>query len=234
MNLKLLQEKYTQIDALLESLEPEKKMFDSPQHGVEIEIDDEDDNNGTLHYMGYEFPLSKTYKAGVIQYIVGTTVNSKSYMAKTPDQFTKVLAALDRGEVKPAASGGAGGGMTSSPLSKVQRMTTGEQVPVWYIRPKTGEYYSVMRTYMTNADAEKYILDQYRKKGNAIFKSGYGDNFDWKGDSNPLKGYATDNQNYTDEKFKYVDIGKWASKMNLADYRGGHKGTNIIGHRSKE
>jgi hypothetical protein len=227
---KLLEERYQRI---LESLDPEKAMFDDPASGIELEVDDEDPNNATLHYMGYEFPVSKLYKGGVIQYMVGSVTSGKVYSARSVDQFSKVLKGLDNGEVKPSALKKTGG-LTSSPMSKVHRMATGEQVPVWYIRPKTGEYYSVMRTYMTNADAEKYILDMYRKKGNAIFKSGYGDNFDWKGDKNPLKGYATDNQNYTDEKFKYVDIGKWASKMNLADYRGGHKGTNIIGHRSKE
>ena len=217
-----------QDDQINESLEPEASMFQDPETKLSLEVDDEDPNNGTLHYMGFEFPVSKSRKAGTIQYFVGNVASGKMVHAQSPEQFSKVLAAIDKGEIKPSTKS------NSSMFSKVQRMATGEQVPVWYIRPKTGEYYSVMRTYMTNADAEKYILDQYRKKGNAIFKSGYGDSFDWKGDKNPLKGYATDNQNYTDEKFKYVDIGKWASKMNLADYRGGHKGANIIGHRSKE
>jgi len=222
----ILAEKY---ELLYEAgLEAEQKMFNDPANGLEIELDDEDPSSGTLYYMGYEFPISKLNKAGAIQYMVGNVANSKVIPASDPSQFTKVLAALERGEVKPSTK------TTSSMFSKVHRMTTGEQVPVWYIHPRTGEYYSVMRTYMTNADAEKYILDMYRKKGNAIFKSGYGKESDWKGDINPLKGYATDNQNYTDEKYKYVDIGKWASKMNLADYRGGHKGANIIGHRSKE
>jgi len=221
----LTQEQYDQIN---ESLEPEASMFKDSQTELSIELDDEDPNNGTLHYMGFEFPVSKTRKAGSIQYFVGNVANGKIVSAQSPEQFSKVLAAIDRGEIKPSTKS------TSSMFSKVHRMTTGEQVPVWYIHPRTGEYYSVMRTYMTNADAEKYILDMYRKKGNAIFKSGYGKESDWKGDVNPLKGYATDNQNYTDEKYKYVDIGKWASKMNLADYRGGNKGSNIIGHRSKE
>jgi len=226
---KLLAEKYTQVEALLESLEPEKKMFDDPANGVELEIDDEDDNNGTLHYMGYEFPISKTYKAGVIQYLVGTTVNSKTFMAKAPDQFTRVLAALDRGEVKPAASAKAGG-MVSSPMSKVHRVQPGEMVPVYYINPKDprGEYLEVMRTYMTNPQAEKYILDMYRKHGQKIFLTGQ------EGKAhNPLYGYATDNINFKDKHSQYFDLTRWMSKMNLADYRGGHKGANIVGHRSK-
>lgn len=223
----LLESKY---QALLESLEPEKRMFDDPNNGVELELDDEDPNNATLHYMGYEFPISKTYKAGVIQYLVGTTVNSKTFMAKAPDQFTRVLAALDRGEVKPAASAKAGG-MVSSPMSKVHRVQPGEMVPVYYINPKDprGEYLEVMRTYMTNPQAEKYILDMYRKHGQKIFLTGQ------EGKAhNPLYGYATDNINFKDKYSQYFDLTRWMSKMNLADYRGGHKGANIVGHRSKE
>jgi len=226
---KLLAEKYTQVEALLESLEPEKKMFDDPANGVELEIDGEDDNNGTLHYMGYEFPVSKTYKAGVIQYIVGSITNSKTFMARAPDQFTKVLAALDKGEVKPQVA--KAGGIASSPMSKVHRVQPGELVPVYYINPKDprGEYLEVMRTYMTNPQAEKYILDMYRKHGQKIFLTGQ------EGKAhNPLYGYATDNINFKDKYSQYFDLTRWMSKMNLADYRGGHKGANIVGHRSKE
>ena len=216
---KLLTEKYTQVQALLESLEPEKKMFDDPTNGVELEVDDEDNNSGTLHYMGYEFPISKTYKAGVIQYIVGSITNSKTFMAKAPDQFTKVLAALDRGEVKPATSAKAGG-LTSSPLSKVHRVQPGEMVPVYYPHPKIpGEKVEKMREYMTNPQAEKFILDMYRKHGNRYVDY--------------IKGYATDNANYKDQYSQYFDLGRWSSTMNFADYRGGHKGANIVGHRSK-
>jgi len=222
----LLESKY---QALLESLEPEKRMFDDPNNGVELELDDEDPNNATLHYMGYEFPISKTYKAGVIQYIVGSIANSKTFMARAPDQFTKVLAALDKGEVKPQVA--KAGGIASSPMSKVHRVQPGELVPVYYINPKDprGEYLEVMRTYMTNPQAEKYILDMYRKHGQKIFLTGQ------EGKAhNPLYGYATDNINFKDKYSQYFDLTRWMSKMNLADYRGGHKGANIVGHRSKE
>jgi len=222
----LLESKY---QALLESLEPEKRMFDDPNNGVELELDDEDPNNATLHYMGYEFPVSKTYKAGVIQYIVGSITNSKTFMARAPDQFTKVLAALDKGEVKPQVA--KAGGIASSPMSKVHRVQPGELVPVYYINPKDprGEYLEVMRTYMTNPQAEKYILDMYRKHGQKIFLTGQ------EGKAhNPLYGYATDNINFKDKYSQYFDLTRWMSKMNLADYRGGHKGANIVGHRSKE
>jgi len=223
----LLESKY---QTIAESLEPEKQMFDDPTNGVELEVDDEDNSNGVLHYMGYEFPISKTYKAGVIQYIVGSITSSKTFMAKAPDQFTKVLAALDRGEVKPAASAKAGG-LTSSPLSKVHRVQPGEMVPVYYINPRDprGEYIEKMREYMTNPQAEKYILDMYRKHGQKIFLTG-----DEGKAHNPLSGYATDNANHKDKYSQYWDLTRWISKMNFADYRGGHKGANIIGHRSKE
>jgi hypothetical protein len=224
---KLLEERYQRV---LESLEPEKAMFDDPEGETELEIDDEDPNNAVLHYMGYEFPVSKVYKAGVIQYMVGGVTNGRIYSAKSVDQFSKVLAALDRGEVKPAAFAKAGG-MTSSPMSKVQRVQPGEMVPVYYINPKDprGEYIEKMREYMTNPQAEKYILDMYRKHGQKIFLTGQ------EGKAyNPLNGYATDNANHKDKYSQYWDLTRWMSKMNLADYRGGHKGPNIIGRRSKE
>jgi hypothetical protein len=81
---------------------------------------------------------------------------------------------------------------------------------------------------MTNPQAEKYILDMYRKHGNKIFLKGY------KGKKyNPLHGYATDNTNFKDKYSQYFDLARWMGKMNLADYRGGHKGPTIIGRRSK-
>ena len=90
---KILAEKY---ELLYEAgLEPEQIMFNDPKNGLEIELDDEDPSSGTLHYMGYEFPISKINKAGAIQYLVGNVANSKIIPAKDPSQFTKVLAALE-------------------------------------------------------------------------------------------------------------------------------------------
>jgi hypothetical protein len=157
--------------------------------------------------------------------MVGNVANGKVIPAKDPTQFTKVLAAIDRGEIKPSTKS------ASSMFSKVQRTQPGEMVPVYYIDPENpkGDYLEVMRTYMTNPQAEKYILDMYRKHGQKIFLSGY------KGKKyNPLYGYATDNINFKDKYSQYFDLTRWMSKMNLADYRGGHKGANIVGHRSKE
>jgi len=218
----LTQEQYDQIN---ESLEPEASMFKDSQTELSIELDDEDPNNGTLHYMGFEFPVSKTRKAGSIQYFVGNVANGKIVSAQSPEQFSKVLAAIDRGEIKPSTKS------TSSMFSKVHRVQPGEMVPVYYIDPADprGEYLEIMRTYMTNPQAEKYILDMYRKHGNKIFLKGY------KGKKyNPLHGYATDNTNFKDKYSQYFDLARWMGKMNLADYRGGHKGPTIIGRRSKE
>jgi len=219
----ILAEKY---ELLYEAgLEAEQKMFNDPANGLEIELDDEDPSSGTLYYMGYEFPISKLNKAGAIQYMVGNVANSKVIPASDPSQFTKVLAALDRGEVKPSTKS------ASSMFSKVQRTQPGEMVPVYYIDPvdPRGEYLEIMRTYMTNPQAEKYILDMYRQHGQKIFLSGY------KGKKyNPLYGYATDNINFKDKYSQYFDLTRWMSKMNFADFRGGHKGANIVGHRSKE
>ena len=58
--------------------------------------------------------------------------NGKIYSATKVDQLSKVLAGLDRGEVKPSALQKTGG-LTSSPMSKVHRVQPGEMVPVYYI-----------------------------------------------------------------------------------------------------
>jgi len=220
---KVLAEKY---ELLYEAgLEPEQKMFNDPDNGLEIEVDDEDPTSGTLHYMGFEFPVSKLNKAGTIQYMIGNVANGRVIPAKDPTQFTKVLAAIDRGEIKPSTKS------ASSMFSKVQRIQPGEMVPVYYINPKDprGEYIEKMREYMTNPQAEKYILDMYRKHGQKIFLKG-----DEGKAYNPLYGYATDNANHKDRYSQYWDLTRWMSKMNFADFRGGHKGANIIGHRTAE
>jgi hypothetical protein len=49
---------------------------------------------------------------------------------------------------------------------------------------------------------------------------------------NPLRGYATDNANFKDKYSQYWDLSRWMSKMNMADFRGGHKASNIVGNRS--
>lgn len=216
----LLTEKYVKLS---ESLEPEQRTFNDPDNGLEIEIDGDDDNSGTLHYMGYEFPISKQAKGTHVVYFVGSLVNGKEFKVADYTQFTKVLAALERGEVKPTTS-------TSSMFSKVQRAQPGEMVTVYYPNRRIpGEYIEKQRIYMTNNQAEKYIYDMYMKHGNKIFLSGEEGK-----ESNPLYGYATDNANYSNDYSKYWDLTRWASKMNLAAHRGGFKGSNIIGGRSRE
>jgi len=210
---KVLTEKYELIAEA--GLEPEQKMYNDPDNGLEIEVDDEDPTSGTLHYMGFEFPVSKLNKAGTIQYMIGNVANGRVIPAKDPTQFTKVLAAIDRGEIKPSTKS------ASSMFSKVQRTQPGEMVPVYYPHPKIpGEKVEKMREYMTNPQAEKFILDMYRKHGNRYVDY--------------IKGYATDNANYKDQYSQYFDLGRWSSTMNFAQHRLGHKGANIIGHRTAE
>jgi hypothetical protein len=216
-SLHLLQEVYSQ--RILESLDQEARMFADPDTELFIDIDEEDRDTGTLHYMGYTFPLSKVMKGGAITYIVGDVATAKSITAPSPEYFSKVLAAIDRGEIKPSKE------TTSSIFSKVQRVQPGELVTVYYPHRRIpGEYIEKERIYMTNDQAEKYILDMYRKHGNKVFA---------KGEENPLYGYATDNANYSSQYSRYWDLSRWMSKMNLADYRGGFKGTNIVGRKSK-
>ena len=134
-------------------------------------------------------------------------------------QSGAVLDAIDSGEVKPSAS-------SSSVFSKVARTQPGQMVPVYYINPHNprGEYIEREREYMTNSQAEKFILDMYRKVGNKIFLKGKEGK-----ENNPLRGYATDNANFKDKYSQYWDLSRWMSKMNMADFRGGHKASNIIG-----
>lgn len=204
-----------------ETLDREADMFADPETELSIEVDDDDRDNGVLNYMGYKFPLSKTIGPGRITYFVGDVATGKSITVANPDQFSKVIAAIDRGEIKPAKE------TSSSIFSKVQRAEPGQMVTVYYPNRRIpGEYIEKERVYMTNDQAEKYILDMYRKHGNKIFRTSE------EGD-NPLHGYATDNMNYTSEYSRYWDLTRWMSKMNLADYRGGFKGANIVGKRSK-
>lgn len=216
----LLMEKY---EIITESLEAEKRTFDNPDDGLSIEISDEDPNTGTLHYMGYEFPLSKVQKGGGITYYVGSVATGKTYTVRDYTQFTKVIAGIDRGEVKPSTS-------TSSVFSKAKSSTEQELVPVYYPDQRNpGNLIKKMRIYMTNPQAEQFIYDMYQKHGNAIFLKGE------EGKAhNPLYGYATDNANFRDEYSQYFDLTRWSSKMNLASHRGGHKSTNIIRGGSRE
>ena len=216
---RLLEETYSR---LLESLNPEASLFNDPDMGLSIEIDDEDDSSGTLHYMTYEFPITKAKGSrGNIEYYVGKLgMGGKTIAAGIdPHNFQRVLDAIDSGEVKPSAS-------SSSVFSKVARTQPGQMVPVYYINPHNprGEYIEREREYMTNSQAEKFILDMYRKVGNKIFLKGEEGK-----ENNPLRGYATDNANFKDKYSQYWDLSRWMSKMNMADFRGGHKASNIIG-----
>lgn len=221
-SVRLLEEAYVKLH---ESLNPEASMFNDPDVGLSIEIDDEDDSSGTLHYMTYEFPITKAKgPRGNIEYYVGKLGTGGKAIAAgiDPKNFQRVLDAIDNGEVKPSTP------TSSSMFSKVGRTQPGQMVPVYYIDPSDprGEYLEIEREYMTNPQAEKYILDMYRKVGNKIFLKGKEGK-----EHNPLRGYATDNANFKDKYSQYWDLSRWMSKMNLADFRGGHKGSNIVGTR---
>ena len=221
-SVRLLEEAYVK---LYESLNPEASMFNDPDVGLSIEIDDEDDSSGTLHYMTYEFPITKAKgPRGNIEYYVGKLGTGGKAIAAgiDPKNFQRVLDAIDNGEVKPSTP------TSSSMFSKVGRTEPGQMVPVYYINPHNprGEYVEREREYMTNSQAEKFILDMYRKVGNKIFLKGE------EGKAhNPLRGYATDNANFKDKYSQYWDLSRWMSKMNMADFRLGHKGSNIVGTR---
>lgn len=103
---------YYQLD---ESLTAEKQMFDNVQDDFTLEIDTEDDNEGTIHYMGYDFPISKRNMGGHIEYIVGNVAKSVVIRGNGPNAFIKVIQALDDGKV-PAQTKS-----NSSMFSKVQR-----------------------------------------------------------------------------------------------------------------
>lgn len=221
---RLLEETYFR---LLESLNPEASLFNDPDSGLSIEVNDEDNSSGTLHYMTYEFAITKTKSPyGTMEYYVGNLGTGGKAIAAgmDPYNFQRVLNAIDAGEIKPPAPS------SSSIFSKATRMQPGQMVPVYYVNPKNpqGEYLEREREYMTNSEAEKFILDMYRKVGNKIFLKGEEGK-----KHNPLRGYATDNTNFRDKYSQYWDLSRWMSKMNMADFRGGHKGVNIVGKRSK-
>ena len=204
---------------LSEGLEPEISLFNKPAQELYIDMDEEDSGSGTLHYMGYEFPVTKTTKGGMVQYFVGNVATGKTIQGRTPNDFSKVLAAIDAGQIKPSTHTSGG--------PKVRRYELGTSVPVWYTNPYNGKPYMKYKKYMPPQQAEKFIIDLYRSQGNRIFA---------KGDESPLYPWATDNDNYKNEFSQFIDLKKWMSKFNFADRDPRKSGyaAGILGKRTRE
>jgi len=96
--------KFSEFFRLDESLTAEKQLFDNPQDELEIEIDGDDDNEGTIHYMGYDFPISKRNAGGHIEYILGSVAQSVTIRGNAPNAFIKVIQAIDAGKVPARAA----------------------------------------------------------------------------------------------------------------------------------
>lgn len=118
-----------------ESLEIEKQMFDNPADELSLEIDEEDPNEGIIHYMGYDFPISKRGTA-FVEYIVGNVAKSVVIRGNGPNAFKKVIDAIDQGKV-PAVTQS-----NSSIYSKVQRDIP-QTVTIELAGGKVKEYYYV-------------------------------------------------------------------------------------------
>lgn len=91
--------KFTNFFYLEESLAPEKQLFDNPSEELEIELDGDDDNEGVIRYMGYEFPISKRNSGGHIEYILGSVARSVTIRGNAPTAFAKVIQAIEAGKV---------------------------------------------------------------------------------------------------------------------------------------
>lgn len=148
-----IEEFCTRGEHLEESLKAEKLLFDNPAEDRELEIDEEDDNEGLIHYMGYEFPVSKTNRGGHVSYLVGSVAKSITISGNGPNAFLKVIAALDAGKV-PAVSK-----QKSSIFTKVQRDIP-DVVEIKMMNGKLKEY-----MYVAPGDVDALVTRLYDEYG---------------------------------------------------------------------
>jgi hypothetical protein len=97
------------ISLINESLDVERQTYNSPEEDFTIEVDPENPDEGIIHYIGYEFPISKTLKAGGVQYFVGSLGSGKIIAGDKFGAFKKVKHAIMNGEVNPSVHTNTGG-----------------------------------------------------------------------------------------------------------------------------
>lgn len=92
-----------------ESLDVERQTYDSPSEDFFIEVDPENPDEGIITYMGYEWPISKTLKAGGVEYFIGSLGSGKIIKGDKFGAFKKVKSAILNGGVNPSVHTNTGG-----------------------------------------------------------------------------------------------------------------------------
>ena len=161
------------IKYLLESLEVEKKVYEDPTNDFYLDVDDEDPNSGTVLYLDYEFPISKTTKFGGVEYVVGPLKDMKVFKGSKEGAFLKVKNAIMNGEVNPTQNTSNVMSRRAEPRTVTIRTLNGGEKTYKYVEP--GEVDDlVMKHYETYGpegylDANKeYATDSPNRAGEYI------------------------------------------------------------------